>query len=127
MLGLPARVRECLSDIDGVLARTANVHAAAWTEMSDGCLRERARREGTGFVPFGAVDDYDAYLDRRPRVDGRRTYEGPVGVVAAVREAGLRRAVVPAGAGCRDVLVAAGIEDLSGNSVRDPAGLLESR
>ncbi|MFB0621131.1 hypothetical protein [Streptomyces sp. AGS-58] len=60
MLGLPAHVRACLSDLDGVLIGTAKVHAAPW-EQSDGCLRERATREGTACA-FDAVDDRDAYV-----------------------------------------------------------------
>ena len=46
------------------------------------------------------------------REDGVELYEGSVRYVHAVRDAGLRRAVVSASANCRDVLVAAGIEDL---------------
>ncbi|MFD4143280.1 HAD family hydrolase [Streptomyces sp. NPDC058572] len=157
MLGLPDHVRTCLFDLDGVLTRTAKVHAAAWKEMFDDYLRRRAEREGTSFVPFDAVRDYDEYVDGRPREDGVRTflssrgivlpdgapgdgpdeetvsglgsrkndlvlrmireqgveaYEGSVAYVRAARDAGLRRAVVSSSANCRDVLAAAGIEDL---------------
>src|SRR5207237_7431017 len=45
------------------------------------------------------------------RRDGVETYEGSVRYVQAVRDAGLRRAVVSASANCREVLRAAGIED----------------
>ncbi|WP_333772470.1 HAD family hydrolase [Streptomyces sp. IBSBF 3136] len=157
MLGLPAHVRACLFDLDGVLTQTAKVHAAAWKETFDDYLREQAAREGAAFVPFDAVQDYDEYVDGRPREDGVRTflaargvrlpegapddppeaetvnglgtrknnlvlrrireegvepYEGSVRFVQAVREAGLRTAVVSSSANCRDVLVAAGIEEL---------------
>ena len=33
MLGLPARVRACLFDLDGVLTRAAQVPDAAWKDM----------------------------------------------------------------------------------------------
>ncbi len=46
------------------------------------------------------------------RRDGVEAYEGSVRFVKAVRDAGLRRAVVSSSANCRDVLHAAGIEDL---------------
>src|SRR5262249_21807315 len=46
------------------------------------------------------------------RRDGVQTYEGSVRYVRAVRDAGLHRAVVSASANTRDVLRAAGIEDL---------------
>jgi beta-phosphoglucomutase family hydrolase len=44
--------------------------------------------------------------------DGVQPYEGSVRYVKAARAAGLRRAVVSSSTNCRDVLVAAGIEDL---------------
>ncbi len=44
--------------------------------------------------------------------DGVQPYEGSVRYVKAARDAGLRRAVVSSSANCRDVLIAAGIEDL---------------
>jgi beta-phosphoglucomutase family hydrolase len=46
------------------------------------------------------------------RKDGVEPYEGSVRYVHAVRDAGLRRAVVSSSTNCRDVLHAAGIEDL---------------
>ncbi|MCL2732767.1 MAG: beta-phosphoglucomutase family hydrolase [Actinomycetia bacterium] len=70
-IGLPDGVRACLFDLDGVLTPTALVHAAAWKEMFDAFLRDR---DGAGFRPFDPVDDYDAYVDGRPRADGVRTF-----------------------------------------------------
>jgi beta-phosphoglucomutase family hydrolase len=49
---------------------------------------------------------------KRIRTDGVEAYEGSVRYVRAVRDAGLRRAVVSSSANAHDVLVAAGIEDL---------------
>jgi beta-phosphoglucomutase family hydrolase len=43
---------------------------------------------------------------------GVEAYDGSVAYVRAARDAGLRRAVVSSSANCRDVLIAAGIEDL---------------
>jgi beta-phosphoglucomutase family hydrolase len=51
-------------------------------------------------------------LLRRIREDGVEAYPGSVRYVRAVRDAGLRRAVVTSSANCHDVLVAAGLEDL---------------
>jgi beta-phosphoglucomutase family hydrolase len=157
MLGLPAGVRACLFDLDGVLTQTAKVHAAAWKEMFDGYLRKRAARSGDRFVEFDPVGDYDEYVDGKPRYDGVRSflaargievpegtesdsadtetvaglgnrkneivlrmigdegveaYGGSVRYVRAAREAGLGRAVVSSSSNCREVLIAAGIEDL---------------
>ena len=43
MLGLPDGITTCLFDLDGVLTQTAKVHAAAWKQMFDEYLRDRAR------------------------------------------------------------------------------------
>jgi beta-phosphoglucomutase family hydrolase len=74
VLGLPDGVRACLFDLDGVLTQTALVHAEAWTEMFDAYLRARATRTGEPFVPFDPVDDYDEYVDGKPRADGVRSF-----------------------------------------------------
>jgi beta-phosphoglucomutase family hydrolase len=73
-LGLPGYVRACLFDLDGVLTQTANVHANAWKEMFDAFLRARAERTEDVFVPFDAVNDYDAYVDGKLRSDGVRSF-----------------------------------------------------
>src|SRR6266571_7110790 len=80
MLGLPDAVTTCLFDLDGVLTDTASVHDAAWTEMFDGFLRARAERDGTAFVPFDAVHDYEAYVDGKPRLDGVRDFLASRGI-----------------------------------------------
>src|SRR6266542_4473655 len=80
MLGLPTAIRACLFDLDGVLTQTAKVHAAAWKEMFDAFLQMRAARTGEPFVPFDAVDDYDAYVDGKPRYDGVRSFLASRGI-----------------------------------------------
>jgi beta-phosphoglucomutase family hydrolase len=72
-LGLPAQTRACLFDLDGVLTPTAETHAAAWKEMFDAFLRTRAAATGEVFVPFD-LDDYDDYVDGKPREDGVRSF-----------------------------------------------------
>ncbi|HZR93756.1 MAG TPA: beta-phosphoglucomutase family hydrolase [Gaiellaceae bacterium] len=49
---------------------------------------------------------------RMIRDEGVEAYDGSVRYVRAAREAGLRRAVVSSSSNCREVLIAAGIEDL---------------
>jgi beta-phosphoglucomutase-like phosphatase (HAD superfamily) len=51
-LGLPAGIKACLFDLDGVLTQTARVHAVAWKQMFDEFLQERSKRTGEPFVPF---------------------------------------------------------------------------
>jgi beta-phosphoglucomutase family hydrolase len=74
-VGLPPAVRACLFDLDGVITRTAVVHEAAWREMFDGWLAERARQTGEPLLPF-RDEDYTAYLDGRSRTDGIRAFLG---------------------------------------------------
>ena len=71
MLGLPDAVTACLFDMDGVLTRTASVHAAAWKQMFDEFLRER---DGDAFTPFDTEADYDEYVDGKRREDGTRSF-----------------------------------------------------
>ncbi|HWF51882.1 MAG TPA: beta-phosphoglucomutase family hydrolase [Solirubrobacteraceae bacterium] len=74
MLGLPDTITACLFDLDGVLTQTAKVHAAAWKQMFDEYLHERAERTGEAFRAFDSVEDYDAYVDGKPRYDGVRSF-----------------------------------------------------
>ena len=68
--GLPAHIRACLFDLDGVLTSTAVVHQEAWKQTFDDFLR---RRDPAGFTPFTPAD-YLAYVDGRPRADGVREF-----------------------------------------------------
>ena len=70
MIGLPDHVTTCLFDLDGVLTSTAEQHRAAWKETFDGFLRAR---DGAGFQPF-TDDDYNRYVDGKPRYDGVRSF-----------------------------------------------------
>ncbi len=81
MLGLPEGTRACLFDLDGVLTDTASVHAAAWKQMFDDFLRDRAERDGTEFVPFDVSADYGPYVDGKPRLDGTRSFLASRGIV----------------------------------------------
>src|SRR4051794_31674801 len=79
VLGLPDAIKACLFDLDGVITRTAVVHAAAWREMFDAYLRQRAERDGVPFVPFTQTD-YDRYVDGKQRQDGTRSFLASRGI-----------------------------------------------
>ncbi len=74
-----------LFDLDGVLTKTASVHAAAWKKLFDGFLEQRAKYAGQAFVPFDIDADYRRHVDGKPRYDGvvafleSRGIELPVG------------------------------------------------
>ncbi|MFB7507766.1 hypothetical protein ACFC0P_30660, partial [Streptomyces broussonetiae] len=70
-LGLPDAIQACLFDLDGVVTKTAVVHAAAWKEMFDRFLSDFDGERGR---PFDAVAEYDEYVDGRPRADGVRAF-----------------------------------------------------
>jgi len=69
MLGLPDAVTACLFDMDGVVTKTAVVHAAAWKQMFDEFLRTQP-----GQAPFDDVEDYDDYVDGKPRLEGTESF-----------------------------------------------------
>lgn len=73
-LRLPDTITACLFDLDGVLTRTAELHAAAWKQTFDDFLVQRQDSDGANFVPFDPAADYFAYVDGKPRADGIRSF-----------------------------------------------------
>ncbi|MBV9499401.1 MAG: beta-phosphoglucomutase family hydrolase [Acidobacteriaceae bacterium] len=59
-----------LFDLDGVLTKTAEVHAAAWKRMLDAFLAKHAEKTGEAFVAFDTDADYRRYVDGKLREDG---------------------------------------------------------
>src|SRR5690606_16736690 len=88
-----------LFDLDGVLTRTAAVHAAAWKRLFDEFLARRAETTGEPCVPFDAVEDYLRYVDGKPRAEGvaafleSRNIEVPEGGAEDDAEADTRHAL----------------------------------
>jgi beta-phosphoglucomutase family hydrolase len=146
-----------LFDLDGVVTRTATLHAAAWAELFDDFLRERAAEGGEPFRPFDPQADYLAYVDGKPRhegvrgfvaargielpdgdpaddaqaltihglakrkdalfqrrlqLDGVKVFTSTVQLIRVLRKRGVKTAVVTSSHNGREVLAAAGIEDL---------------
>ena len=156
VLRLPDAIAACLFDLDGVLTRTAELHAEAWKRTFDAFLSDWAGSGRAGSrAPFDVAADYPAYVDGRPREDGVRAflasrgvelregspadapsaatvhglaarknrlvnelmaergvtaYPGSVRFLAAVRGAGLARALVTSSENAQAVLHAAGLE-----------------
>jgi alpha,alpha-trehalase len=144
-------------DLDGVVTRTAELHAQAWKQLFDEYLEARARRHGEPFRPFDPASDYRRFVDGRPRYEGvvsflrSRGIELPFGspgdpeeretvcglgnrknryfraalartggdpypttleLISALRERGVRTAVVSSSRNCAAVIEAAGIGEL---------------
>jgi beta-phosphoglucomutase family hydrolase len=69
-----------LFDMDGVLTKTASVHAAAWKQAFDEFLHREAARTGVPFIPFDPEADYERFVDGEPRADGVRDFLASRGV-----------------------------------------------
>jgi len=67
-------------DLDGVVTRTATVHAAAWKTLFDKFLESRAARTGEAFQPFDVEEDYRRYVDGKPRYEGVRSFLASRGI-----------------------------------------------
>jgi beta-phosphoglucomutase family hydrolase len=138
----PDGIRAWLFDMDGVLTKTAVVHAKAWKEAFDPVLAEH------GQAPFDAHAEYEAHVDGKPRRDGVRSllvargieatdalvgriadakqerivavlerdgvevFDDAVRLLRRVRDAGHRTGLVTSSANARAALGAAGIEEL---------------
>lgn len=57
-------------DLDGVITRTAQVHAEAWKQMFDDYLQSR----DANARQFDITTDYREYIDGKPRYDGVRSF-----------------------------------------------------
>ncbi len=69
-----------LFDLDGVLTKTAGVHAAAWKRLFDEFLERRALSTGEAFVAFDIDTDYRRYVDGKPRYDGVTSFLNSRGI-----------------------------------------------
>jgi len=145
-LGLPAGVKACLFDLDGVLTDSGVFHAWAWGEVFDEFLLRLSQKIGWQFIPFDRVTDYRAYIEGQPRLDGVHAFlhargirlpegraDDPADADTAhglarrrgeVVERGLRRGTVNAVAGARRYLEAVGYAGLGRAAVSASASTL---
>lgn len=64
------RFEAVIFDLDGVITKTALVHASAWKRMFDQYMRSRSERFGEPFREFTHTGDYLPYVDGKPRYKG---------------------------------------------------------
>ncbi len=57
-------------DLDGVITRTARVHAEAWETAFNEFLKLHAEEKSIPFDPFDRTNDYQNYVDGKPRFEG---------------------------------------------------------
>src|SRR4026207_1474748 len=107
-----------LFDLDGVLTKTASVHAAAWKKLFDEFLRQHAAETRTAFAPFDIDTDYRRYVDGKPRYDGGASFLQSRGIELASGlpgdQAGAQRGPGPGSDGVAGAPPARGIELPSG-------------
>lgn len=61
-------------DLDGVITRTAKVHARAWKQVFDEFLLKWSKDNKEPFYPLTIHGDYTQYLDGRPRYEGAQAF-----------------------------------------------------
>lgn len=66
----PKRYGAVIFDMDGVVTRTAGVHADAWRRVFDAFLEKWRRETGSEAAPFDPDTDYRRYVDGKARYDG---------------------------------------------------------
>jgi trehalose-phosphatase len=67
-------------DMDGVVTKTALVHAHAWKKAFDEFLKARSSRTGEPFKEFTHDDDYLPYVDGKPRNEGVQSFLASRGI-----------------------------------------------
>lgn len=63
-----------LFDLDGVITKTAVLHAAAWKRLFDEYSKKLAARAQSGYEPFDPSRDYRFYVDGKSRYDGVKDF-----------------------------------------------------
>lgn len=71
---MPDKIQAILCDLDGVLTRTAQIHAQSWKLLFDEFLKEYGPLKHTSFPEFNIMHDYPAYIDGKPRIEGIKSY-----------------------------------------------------
>ena len=66
--------KSVIFDLDGVVTKTALVHAAVWEEIFDEYLRLREERDKEPFREFTHQNDYLPYVDGKPRYKGVKSF-----------------------------------------------------
>lgn len=61
-------------DLDGVITKTAAVHASAWKKMFDEFLMDYSMKNQKVFQEFDYIKDYLPYVDGKPRYNGVKDF-----------------------------------------------------
>ena len=82
LLGLGPRVRGCVFELEGILAPSTGLHAAAWQETLDEFLARHHKDAHGRFDPWRGFEtrDYDRYFRGRLRTDGLQRFLSSRGI-----------------------------------------------
>jgi alpha,alpha-trehalase len=83
-----ARYEAFIFDLDGVITRTASIHAQAWKQLFDELLARQAARTGAALIPFDLETDYRRYVDGKPRMAGLLSFLAARGLDVPMGEPG---------------------------------------
>lgn len=74
------QLRGAVFDLDGVITKTAHIHAGAWEEAFNRFLREYGKEQNKEYEPFDPDKDYLNLVDGKPRYDGVRDFLASRGI-----------------------------------------------
>jgi beta-phosphoglucomutase family hydrolase len=69
-----SEIEAVIFDLDGVVTKTALLHADSWKAMFDEYLHFRNERDGEPFVEFTYQHDYLQFVDGKPRYKGVQSF-----------------------------------------------------
>jgi trehalose 6-phosphate phosphatase len=67
-------VKAIILDLDGVITRTASLHAKAWKQVFDEYQEQRKHQDEPQYEPFSVEKDYRDFVDGKPRYEGVRSF-----------------------------------------------------
>ncbi|MFW6134730.1 MAG: HAD family hydrolase [Elusimicrobiota bacterium] len=70
----PIAFQSVIFDLDGVVTKTATVHALAWKKAFDEYLKLREKRNKETFQEFTYENDYLPFVDGKPRYQGVKAF-----------------------------------------------------
>jgi alpha,alpha-trehalase len=69
-----------LFDLDGVITKTARVHALSWKKLFDQYIRDNKKIPEEQRRPFDITEDYLNFVDGKPRYEGVRSFLASRGI-----------------------------------------------
>lgn len=68
------QIKAVILDLDGVITKTASIHARAWKKLFDQYNQQRKDQGKSTYPEFSIQNDYNQYLDGKPRYDGVQSF-----------------------------------------------------